>query len=98
MYDTLLLIEDEPLLSAELVRHFRRAGFEVMTAATLAQAKRMLLHDEVQPLVVISDMSLPDGSALDLLEATRSHPTRGQWLFLTPSRAPPNPVPPLPLP
>jgi DNA-binding NtrC family response regulator len=83
MSDTLLLIEDEPLLSAELVRHFRRAGFEVMTAATLAQAKRMLLHDEVQPLVVISDMSLPDGNALDLLEATRSHAMGGEWLFLT---------------
>ncbi|HKB84220.1 MAG TPA: sigma-54 dependent transcriptional regulator [Burkholderiales bacterium] len=83
MYDTLLLIEDEPLLSAELVRHFRRAGFEVMTATTLAQAKRLLLHDEVQPLVVISDMSLPDGNALDLLEATRSHATGAEWLFLT---------------
>jgi DNA-binding NtrC family response regulator len=83
MSDTLLLIEDEPLLSAELVRHFRRAGFEVMTATTLAEAKRLLLHDEVQPLVVISDMSLPDGNALDLLEATRSEAMRGEWLFLT---------------
>ena len=83
MSDTLLLIEDEPLLSAELVRHFRRAGFEVMTAATLAQAKGLLLQDEVQPLVVISDMSLPDGNALDLLEATRSQALGGEWLFLT---------------
>ena len=83
MSDTLLLIEDEPLLSAELVRHFRRAGFEVMTATTLAQAKRLLLHDEVQPLVVVSDMSLPDGNALDLLEATRSQAMGGEWLFLT---------------
>jgi DNA-binding NtrC family response regulator len=83
MSDTLLLIEDEPLLSAELVRHFKRAGFEVMTAGTLAEAKRLLLHDEVQPLVVVSDMSLPDGNALDLLEATRSHAMGGEWLFLT---------------
>jgi DNA-binding NtrC family response regulator len=83
MSDTLLLIEDEPLLSAELVRHFKRAGFEVMTAGTLAEAKRLLLHDEVQPLVVISDMSLPDGNALDLLESTRSHARSGEWLFLT---------------
>src|SRR6185295_10291659 len=83
MSDTLLLIEDEPLLSAELVRHLTRAGFEVMTATTLAQAKRLLLQDEVQPLVVISDMSLPDGNALDLLEATRSQALGGEWLFLT---------------
>jgi DNA-binding NtrC family response regulator len=83
MSDTLLLIEDEPLLGAELVRHFRRAGFEVMTAGTLEEAKRLLLNDDVQPLVVVSDMSLPDGNALDLLEATRAQAMRGEWLFLT---------------
>jgi DNA-binding NtrC family response regulator len=83
MSDTLLLIEDEPLLSAELVRHFKREGFEVVTARTLGEARRLLLHDEVQPLVVISDMSLPDGNALDLLEAIRSEAIGGEWLFLT---------------
>ncbi len=83
MSDTLLLIEDEPLLSAELVRHFRRAGFEVVTAGTLGEAKRLLLNDDVQPLVVVSDMSLPDGNALDLLEATKSVAVGGEWLFLT---------------
>ena len=83
MSDTLLLIEDEPLLSAELVRHFRRAGFEVMTAGTLEEARRLLLNDDVQPLVVVSDMSLPDGNALDLLEATKSVAVGGEWLFLT---------------
>jgi two-component system response regulator AtoC len=83
MSDTLLLIEDEALLSAELARHFRREGFEVITAGTLAEAKRLLVQDEVQPLVVISDMSLPDGNALDLLEAIRSEAMGGEWLFLT---------------
>jgi len=83
MSDTLLLIEDEALLSAELARHFRREGFEVLTAGTLAAAKRLLVQDEVQPLVVISDMSLPDGNALDLLEALRSETRGGEWLFLT---------------
>ena len=83
MSDTLLLIEDEPLLSAELVRHFRRAGFEVVTAGSLGEAKRLLLNDDLQPLVVVSDMSLPDGNALDLLEATRTVAVGGEWLFLT---------------
>src|ERR1700752_4451034 len=83
MSDTLLLIEDEALLSAELTRHFRREGFEVVSARTLAEAKRLLVQDEVQPLVVISDMSLPDGNALDLLEAVRPEARSGEWLFLT---------------
>ncbi|HEX4985834.1 MAG TPA: sigma-54 dependent transcriptional regulator [Burkholderiales bacterium] len=83
MSDTLLLIEDEPLLSAELVRHFRRGGFEVAAAASLEQARRLLLGGELQPLVVVSDMSLPDGNALDLLEATRAAAAGSEWLFLT---------------
>ena len=83
MSDTLLLIEDEPLLSAELVRHFERAGFEVVTAGTLGEAKHLLLNVDVQPLVVVSDMSLPDGNALDLLETTRPVAVGAEWLFLT---------------
>jgi two-component system response regulator AtoC len=83
MPDTLLLIEDEPLLSAELVRHFKRQAWDVATAHTIAEAKRLLLDDDVQPLVVLSDMSLPDGNALDLLETIRSRDISGEWLFLT---------------
>jgi len=83
MSDTLLLIEDEALLRGELARHFQREGFEVLTAGTLAEAKRLLVQDEAQPLVVISDMSLPDGNALDLLDAMRSEAKNGEWLFLT---------------
>ncbi|PWT76209.1 MAG: sigma-54-dependent Fis family transcriptional regulator [Proteobacteria bacterium] len=83
MSDTLLLIEDEPLLSAELSRHFKREGFEVVSADTVAKAKKLLLQDELQPLVVLSDMNLPDGNALDLLESIRPHAPDGEWLFLT---------------
>ena len=83
MPDTLLLIEDEPLLSAELVRHFKRQAWDVATAHTIAEAKRLLLDEDVQPLVVLSDMSLPDGNALDLLETIRSRGVSGEWLFLT---------------
>jgi DNA-binding NtrC family response regulator len=83
MSETLLLIEDEPLLSAELQRHFQRGGWEVATAATLADAQRLLLGADLQPLVVVSDMSLPDGNALDLLESSRARAPGGEWLFLT---------------
>jgi two-component system response regulator AtoC len=83
MTETLLLIEDESLLSAELVRHFHREGWEVLEAASLQQAKRLLVDQRVQPLVVVSDMSLPDGNALDLLESVRPHATGGEWVFLT---------------
>ena len=38
---------------------------------------------EVDPLVVLTDMSLPDGNALDLLEESREKRTPGEWVFLT---------------
>ena len=75
--DTLLLIEDEELLGEELTRHLRREGWEVARARTIADAKRLLVDRAIDPLVVLSDMSLPDGNALDLLEALTGHAARG---------------------
>ncbi|MGH7787146.1 MAG: sigma-54-dependent transcriptional regulator, partial [Candidatus Binatia bacterium] len=85
MADTLLLIEDEAVLGAELARHFRRGGWEVVHCADLATARRALFDDELAPLVVVSDMQLPDGNALDLLTTVRerSGAGGGEWIFLT---------------
>jgi DNA-binding NtrC family response regulator len=83
MADTLLLIEDEELLGNEIARHFRRAGWEVELRTDIAGARRALLEEEIEPLVVLSDMNLPDGNALDLLEEVRQHGRSGEWLFLT---------------
>jgi DNA-binding NtrC family response regulator len=83
MADTLLLIEDEALLGAELVRHFRREGWDVVHCQDLGGARRVLLEDDVAPLVVVSDMQLPDGNALDLLTTVRERRHHGEWIFLT---------------
>ena len=83
MADTLLLIEDESLLGAELARHFRRGEWDVILATDLASARRALVDDELAPLVVVSDMALPDGNALDLLAAVRESAGGGEWIFLT---------------
>ena len=83
MADSLLLIEDEALLGSELARHFRREGWEVVLAPDLASARRVLHDDELAPLVVVSDMQLPDGNALDLLAEVRDRRGVGEWIFLT---------------
>ena len=83
MADTLLLIEDEALLGAELARHFRRDGWEVVHCTDVAKARRALLEEDTTPLVVVSDMQLPDGNALDLLTEVRERRHRGEWIFLT---------------
>jgi DNA-binding NtrC family response regulator len=81
--DTLLVIEDEGLLRSELERHFRREGWEVAPATTLDSARRLFHEREIDPLVVLTDMSLPDGNALDLLEESRQRRLLGEWIFLT---------------
>ncbi|HKK06271.1 MAG TPA: sigma-54-dependent Fis family transcriptional regulator, partial [Gammaproteobacteria bacterium] len=83
MADTLLVIEDEALLGGELQRHYRHHGWEVVLAQDIDSARRVLFDQRLDPLVVLSDMSLPDGNTLDLLESVRSRVPSGEWLFLT---------------
>jgi DNA-binding NtrC family response regulator len=83
MADRLLIIEDEVLLGDELARHFRHAGWQVELARDLGSARTLLVDDSLDPLVILSDMSLPDGNSLDLLQDVRDHVRSSEWLFLT---------------
>jgi DNA-binding NtrC family response regulator len=84
MPDSLMIIEDEHLLGTELQRHYQRQGWEVTLVETVRHAERMLLSEAREPLVVLSDMSLPDGNALDLLESIRKEQrVVGEWIILT---------------
>ena len=81
--DTLLVIEDEALLGDELVRHYRDQGWDVVRSPDLQAARALLFDQELDPLVVLSDMSLPDGNALDLLESVRRDARGSEWILLT---------------
>lgn len=81
--DTLLIIEDEPLLGGELKRHFQRLEWHVVLARTVREADQLILKSRIAPLVVLSDMNLPDGNALDLLEKVRGSGDTSEWVFLT---------------
>ncbi len=83
MRDNLLLIEDEPLLGAELKEDFAEQGWDTTLATSLADAGRLLFDRGLEPLVVVSDMNLPDGNALDLLEQVRAKGLPGEWILLT---------------
>ena len=83
MADTLLIIEDETLLGTELQRYYRRKGWDVEWAQTTAESERFLLKQDAEPLVVLSDMNLPDGNCLDLLEKVRQQGKDGEWVILT---------------
>jgi len=83
MSDCLLIIEDNLALAEELAGHFNDKGWDVATAASLEAAREAVLGDRLKPLVILADMSLPDGNALDLLEAARKQKAPGEWILLT---------------
>lgn len=83
MSESLLIIEDEQLLGRELLRHYQRAGWHVELAVSIAEARDMLVSQGFDPLVVLSDINLPDGNGLDLLEEIRVQGGSGEWVFLT---------------
>lgn len=82
MPNTLLILEDETLLGRELQRHYHKLGYEVVWVETLAAARHALQRN-LDPLVVLSDLNLPDGNGLDLLEAQANPRSGCEWIFLT---------------
>lgn len=83
MIKSLLIIEDEMLLGSELCRHYRQLGWEVALAGTLAEAADLLQKKHLEPLLILSDMNLPDGNALDFMETMKKSISYAEWLFLT---------------
>jgi DNA-binding NtrC family response regulator len=73
MIETLLIIEDEKLLGSELSRHYRQSGWEVVLATNLTEARELLLNKKIEPLLILSDMNLPDGNALDFMEKIKKN-------------------------
>lgn len=83
MIKTLLIIEDEKLLGSELSSHYKQLGWEVILSATLNQAKECLISKDIEPLLILSDMNLPDGNALDFMEKMKKQASSAEWVFLT---------------
>ncbi len=83
MSNTLLIIEDEILLGAELSRRFQQQGYSVVLAPDIQHAKSKLFEHKLEPLVIISDINLPDGNGLDLMEKINDRLSASEWLFLT---------------
>lgn len=83
MPNSLLIIEDEALLGQEMCRHYLKAGREVELATSLSEARQLLFEQRLEPLIILSDMNLPDGNALDFMEEAKSSLPHCEWLFLT---------------
>lgn len=60
----ILLLEDDKSLNRGITLTLQKAGYQVASAFTLAEAERFLGNDRYA--LIICDITLPDGSGLDL--------------------------------
>lgn len=60
-----LVIEDDDSIAEVFREHLKQDGFEVIRASTLKEARELL--QRYVPLVILLDLTLPDGDGLDLL-------------------------------
>jgi DNA-binding response OmpR family regulator len=65
---TIMLIEDEEMVRKTLRLVLKGAGFQVLTASTVAEAKQVWGEKQNEIDLVITDNSLPDGSGIELVK------------------------------
>jgi len=73
MKPVILLVDDEPATQFGFERYLSRAGYKLLSAGSLAEAKSLLLSNRFD--AVLLDLKLPDGNGLDWIpELRQAHP------------------------
>jgi len=70
MSQKILIIEDEPDIRKTLEYNISRAGYHVVSASSLLEAKSQIESDSFS--LILLDLMLPDGSGLDLCREIKS--------------------------
>jgi DNA-binding response OmpR family regulator len=79
---TVLIVDDDALLRAMLIEHLMQAGFRVLEAASVVEAKQRL-HSVGDCDAMILDILLPDGDGRDFCAELRADGFRSPILLLT---------------
>lgn len=66
---TILLVDDEELLVDSMARFFRRKNFDVITANGVEEGRKLIKERDIQ--ILITDMRMPDGEGVELIELLR---------------------------
>ena len=78
---TILCVEDEPRVLRNNIEYLTEAGFRVLDAKNLAEARGHLANE--QPNAIVLDIMLPDGNGLDLLQELRQAGNKVPVIMLT---------------
>jgi len=79
----LLLVEDEPGLRQMLEILFRREGYSVVSAPGCRAALDAIASSPQPFPAIVSDLSMPDGSGLDVLAAAKGRSPSTQVILVT---------------
>ena len=70
MADSILIVEDDPLIRTFLADNLTADGYDLLVAGTIDQA--LIELEARRPDIAVVDLRLPDGSGLDLIRLVRS--------------------------
>ncbi|HVS46238.1 MAG TPA: response regulator transcription factor [Verrucomicrobiae bacterium] len=77
----ILIVDDEPKIGEALSAYLQREGFEVTLAGTLERALEE--YKRIEPDIMLLDITLTDGSGLDVLRVARSQGRQTPAIMLT---------------
>ncbi|MDO5653596.1 MAG: sigma-54 dependent transcriptional regulator [Brachymonas sp.] len=77
----LLVVDDEPDLLTLYEITLKRCGYQVQTAADLEQARALLAEQRFD--VLVTDMRLPDGQGLELIEWLQASQRKERGIVIT---------------
>jgi len=78
---SLLLVDDDEVFLKRLARAMERRGFEVVTAASVAEGRAAA--GSSPPAYAVVDLRLEDGNGLDVVETLRDHRPDSRIVVLT---------------
>ena len=76
-----LVLDDNCILAKVLQKYLKAQGLDVDLAASIRQARNCLLGNRYS--MIVMDVRLPDGNAVDLVEQLRGHLADCQIVFMT---------------
>ncbi|MGC9993521.1 MAG: response regulator transcription factor [Candidatus Cybelea sp.] len=78
---SILVVDDEPQIVEVIVAYLEREGMLVESAGSIAEAVGAL--ERLHPDLLVLDVTLPDGSGLDVLRSASAHNPRIPTIMLT---------------